>query len=189
ERDADHVAIGTVHRDLGRPERRAPHLDGDEAHAAALDAALALDDAALGVDRERGLLRPAVVPEELGEDAQPVTRLLRLAAVRVEDTQAEIGARARHQEQDAIRADAPVPVADPADRLGRKRAWKIALVHDDVVVAEPVSLHERNHDRLTPSLCRASHAPAPAGCARRTEGSGDTSEKTAPSLCCGGRGP
>src|SRR5439155_19205768 len=117
ERHADHIAIGTVHRDLGRPERRVPHLDGDEAHAAALDAALALDDAALGVDRERGLLRPTVIPEILGEDAQAVARLLRLAAVRVEDTQAEVRAAARHQEQDPVRAHSPVPVADPSDRL------------------------------------------------------------------------
>src|SRR5262249_61286898 len=86
ERHADHVTVRAVHRDLGRPERRVPHLDGDEAHAAALDAALAFNDAALGVDRERGPLGPAVVPEELGENAQAVTRLLGPASDRIEYT-------------------------------------------------------------------------------------------------------
>src|SRR4029450_1867129 len=92
KRHADHVTIRAVHRDLGRPERRVPHLDGDEAHAAALDTALAFDDATLGIDRERGLLGAAVVPEVLGKDAQAVARLLRLAAVRIEDAQDEVGA-------------------------------------------------------------------------------------------------
>src|SRR5262249_30479470 len=102
--------------DLGCPECRAAHLDRDEAHAPALDPALALDDAALRVDGEGRLLRTASLPEILREDPEPVAGLLRLAAVRVEDAQPELGALARYEQQDAVRADAPVPIADSHDR-------------------------------------------------------------------------
>ena len=56
----------------------------------------------------------AVVVEVLGEDAQAVARLLRLAAVGIQDPEAEVCAGpGRHEEQDAVRAHPPVAVADP----------------------------------------------------------------------------
>src|SRR5262249_32803646 len=137
----------TVHRDLRRPEGRPAHLDSDEPHAPALDAALALYEAALRVDREGRLLRAPALPEVLREDSQPVAGLLRLAAVGIEDAQPEVGARRGPEQENAVRADAPVPVADAGDRLGRERRAQVLLVHDDVVVAEPVALGEGDHGR------------------------------------------
>src|SRR5262245_30931064 len=81
ERYADDVAIGTVHRDLRRPEGRPAHLDGDEAHASALDAALALHEATLRIHREGRFLRAPPLPEVLRENPEPVAGFLRLAAV------------------------------------------------------------------------------------------------------------
>src|SRR6266699_3824783 len=93
----------------------------------------ALDDAALRVDRERWLLRTAALPEILREDPQAVSRLLRLAAVGIEDAQPEIGALAGDEQQDAVGAHAPVPIADALDRLLGKRSLEVLLLHHDVV--------------------------------------------------------
>ena len=147
ERHADDLAVRAVHGDLRRPEGRAAHLDRNEAHPPALDAALTLDDAALGIDREGRLLRAAVVPEILREDPEPVARLLGLTAVGVEDAQAEIGALRGDEQQDAVRPHAPVPIADPPDRLLGERSAQVFLLDHDVVVAEPVALGEGNHGR------------------------------------------
>src|SRR6266849_1818425 len=104
-------------------------------------------DAAVRVDREGRLLRTAVVPEILREDAEPIPGLLRLAAVRVEDAQSEIGALRGNEQEDAVRADAPVPVAHAADGPGRERSAEILLVDHDIVVAETVALREGDHGR------------------------------------------
>jgi hypothetical protein len=104
----------------------------------------ALDHTALGVHRERVALGVTVVAQPLGKDAQPVARLLGLAAVRIEDAQAEIGASGGHQHQDAIGADTPVPVTDANDRGFREVERQVVAAQDDVVVAEPVALGERD---------------------------------------------
>src|SRR5204863_5868279 len=101
------------HGNLGRAEGGAAHLHDDELHAAAAHAAVALHHAALGVDGEAVLLGVAVVTQPLGEDPEPVARLLGLAAVGIEDAQPEIRARRRRAHEDAVRADAPVSIADP----------------------------------------------------------------------------
>src|SRR5262249_23517249 len=115
--------------------------------APALDAALALHETALRIHREGWLLRASALPEVLREDPEPVAGFLRLAAVGVEDAQPEVGARRGHEQENAVRADAPVPVADTRNRFRRERRAQVLLVDDDVVVAEPVTLREGDHGR------------------------------------------
>jgi hypothetical protein len=149
ERDADRLAGGAGHGDLRRHERAATHLDGDEVHAAIDDVTAALDAPALGRHREDLALRVPVIPEVLREDAQAIARLLRLAAVRVQDAQPEIRpVPPRHEEQDPVRARAPIAVADPLDLALPDRLREVRLVDHDVVVAEAVALHEWDHERL-----------------------------------------
>src|SRR5205807_9910752 len=104
----------------------------------------ALDHPAPGVHRERVALGVAVLAQPLGEDAQAVARLLGLAAVGVEDAQAEIGAGGGHQHQNAVGADPPVPVADADDGGLREIERQVVAAQDDVVVAEAVALGERD---------------------------------------------
>src|SRR5207245_614181 len=133
-------AVGSVHRDLRRAERGAAHLDRHEVHPPVPDVALALDEAAFRLHREGRRLRPPVIPEVLREDPEAVARLLRLAAVGVEDAETEVGARAGHEQEDPVGADPPVPVADLLARAGGQRLVQIRLVDDDVVVAEPATV-------------------------------------------------
>src|SRR5262245_10724403 len=149
QRDGHDVPVRPVHWNLGRPERRASHLDRDEAHASALDAALALNDAALRVDREGRLLGPAALPEILREDPEPITRLLRFTAVRVEDAQPEVSPRGGNEQEDAVGAHAPVAIADPLDRLLGEWSLEILLLHHDVVVAEAMAFCEGDHGRVS----------------------------------------
>src|SRR5206468_3766891 len=157
ERHAHDLAVGPVHRDLRRAEGGAAHLHGHEAHAPVAHVALALDDAALGLHREGRRLRAPPVPEVLREDPEPVAGLLRLAPVRVEDAEAEVGAQAGHAEEDPVGADPPVPVTDRPDRAGGQRLAQIGLVDDDVVVAEAVALRKRDHARSS-----STRRPVPA---------------------------
>src|SRR4029450_2306549 len=93
-----------------------------------------------------------VVVEVLGEDAEAVAGLLRLAPVGIEDAEAELRPRPRgHEQQDAVRAHAPVSVADLLDLRAAERRGKIRPVDHDVVVAETVSLRERDHRGNTTS--------------------------------------
>src|SRR5207249_12215434 len=50
-------------------------------------------------------------------DALPISRLLGLAAVGIEDAQPEVRTGRRHLQQDAVGADAPVAVADALDGI------------------------------------------------------------------------
>ena len=132
----------------------------------------ALDPPALGVHREGGLLGVAVVVEVLGEDAQPVARLLGLAAVRVQDAQPEIRpAPRRGQQQDAVRAHAPVAVADARDLRRGQAGRQIGRVDHDVVVAEPVALREGDHARDDTARGAASQSRRRAGSPRTSLGS------------------
>ena len=143
EREAHRLPRGAGHGDLGRHEGAATHLDGDEVHAAVHDVTAALDAPALGRHREDLALRVAVIPEVLREDAQAIARLLRLAAVRVQDAQPEVRpVPRRHEEQDPVRAGAPVAVADTLDLARADGPRQIRLAHHDVVVAEAVALRE-----------------------------------------------
>src|SRR4029077_1967493 len=103
--------------------------------------ALAPHDAARGLDRERGAGDVAVIVEPLREDAQPVTRLLRLAAVGIEDAHAGVRAIARHVHEHTVPTHAAMPIAEAARTVGvEDAARKVSGAHDEVVVAEPVAL-------------------------------------------------
>ncbi len=146
ERHLDHVAVRPVHRDLGCREGAVPHLDRDEVHTSVDDVALALHAAALGVHGEDRFIDVAMVPEVLGEDAEPVPGLLRLASVGIQDAESEGSARpGGHLEEDPVGAHAPVAVADAHGLPNRERGRQVVSVDDDIVVAEPVSLDERDH--------------------------------------------
>src|SRR3989475_8370786 len=102
-------------------------------------------------------LRPPKIPEVLREDPEAVARLLRLAAVGVEDAETEVGARAGHEQEDPVGADPPVPVADLLDRAGGQRLVQIPLVADHLAVSEPAALREGDHAR--PSSTRRPLSP------------------------------
>jgi hypothetical protein len=77
-----------------------------------------------------------VVAEELREDARAVAALLRLAAVRVEDAHAEVRAVGWRHEQNSVRTDATMAVADETDGLRRDLERDLRRIDHDVVVAE-----------------------------------------------------
>ena len=149
ERHLHHLALGTVHGDLGRHERAAAHLDGDHVHPSVRHVAAALHPPAHGVHREGVALGVAVVVEVLGEDAQAVARLLRLAAVRDSGCAGRSPRRPRPAPGAGCRPS-PRPSCDRRSAstcAGRERGRQIRAVDDDVVVAEPVALRERDHAR------------------------------------------
>src|SRR5262249_17482507 len=149
ERHADDLAIRAVHRDLRRAERGVSHLAGPLVHALAGGVAHRLDDAALRLDPHRRFPEATALPEVLREDPEPVAGLLGLASVWVEDAEPDVGDARVGPEQDAVRSDAPVAMADPADCRRPEQELELALLHHEVVVAEPVALGESRHGQLT----------------------------------------
>src|SRR5262249_17869105 len=121
------------------------HLDGHLVHAPPDEVAHGFHHAALRLDPHRRLLETAALPQVLREDAKPVAGLLGLAPVRVEDAEPDVGNARAGPEQDPVRADAPVAMADPANRRRPERKSDVALLHDEVVIAKPVSLGEPCH--------------------------------------------
>lgn len=86
---------------------------------------------AQSLDRERLLPNQPLIPQEAGEDAQPVSAFLGLTPIRVEDAQLEVASLAVERAmQDAVRADAVTAMTDAFD-LGR---IQIGLGYDQVVI-------------------------------------------------------
>ena len=73
-----------------------------------------------------------------GGDAQPIAALLRLRPVRVEDPH---GLRLRIEGQQAVGAEAEVPVADPGQDFDHLLEWR-GQVQDEVVVAQGLVFNE-----------------------------------------------
>src|SRR6185436_17092358 len=92
--------------------------------------------------------------EILREDPEAVARLLGLAAVGVEDAEPHVGHTRGRPEKDPVRADPPVAVTNPADRVRAEREVDLPLIHHEVVVAEPVPFRESRH-RLLASVVGA----------------------------------
>ena len=122
----DHLARRAGDADLGAEEREPPHVHRD-VRAVGIQH-VRRHRAARRQDVEVRAGRQAAIPQIAGKDAQPVAALLELAPVRVEQAQGERCERlARWKRwpdcdrppQDAIRADAVVPVADAPDRRPR----------------------------------------------------------------------
>src|SRR4029450_8053571 len=100
------------------------------------------DDAAWRLDGERVARDAPLVGQPAREDAHAVAALLRLAAVGIPDARARGGARRAGQRQDAVAADAAMPVAQAHDGVGVEAEGQGARIDDDVVVAERMSLDE-----------------------------------------------
>ena len=93
-----------------------------------------------GGHREGLVADPTPVPEVAREDPQAVAALLGLRAVGVEDAHGEAAIRRRALDQDAVGADAQMPVAERA-RHGAGDLGPVRLQHE-VVVAEGLVLVE-----------------------------------------------
>src|SRR3989442_1204577 len=105
-----------------------------------------------------------VVAQELREDADPVSALLRLGAVRIEDAHAKVGNAVRRGEgDDPVGAHATVAVADEARRVGGEREREPGRIDDDVIVAERVGPYpvvgEPHHATRALSTTSAARAP------------------------------
>ena len=166
ERDAHDLAIRAVHGDLRRAEGGVAHLDGHLVHAPAGEVAHRLDHAALRLDPHGRLLEAATLPEVLREDPEAVAGLLGLAPVGIEDAEPHVGDARGRPEKDPVRADAPVAVADPADRGRAQREVDVPLLHDEVVVPEPVPLRESRHRLLASGVGAGRRLAALAAAAR-----------------------
>ena len=94
------------------------------------------------LDREEVAGTRPLLGEPAGEDAQAVAALLGFAAVGIEDAQAGVGVRRRHQGEDSVAADAAVAVAERTHGTGVSGEGEGRGVDDEVVVAEPMALAE-----------------------------------------------
>lgn len=89
--------------------------------------------------RERlGLYQP-LVPEIPRENAQPISALLRLAAIWIENSQPEVtGFASERAHQDAIRSDTVMAVADQLDTSFVKIVFRFGKRYDQIVISKCV---------------------------------------------------
>ena len=143
----EHFARRTRDGNPGAIEAHGAHRDRDP--VAVED--LRLDHSAGSLDREARRLHQPLVPEESGEDAQPVAAFLRLGTVGIEHAHPEVGpGGGERSPEDAVRSNPEIAVADRADLVGLRRIAEevVARIEDQVVVAEGVIL-VKAHDRWT----------------------------------------
>ena len=130
-------------RECGWPERGPAHFDGDGARIPMpVHVQRNRHQPAFGLDGEVFLFRLAGRVKIAGKDAQAVAGFFRLAAVRVEDAQAEVRFLRRDQRKDPIAAQAPISVAHGFDVRGRQLEGQLLGVHHEVVVAEAMAAEE-----------------------------------------------
>ena len=158
ERPLDDLAVGIDRNAPAVPDGR-PHVDGDAHHVAALD--LGLDDlyARIGLDAERDLADQAAIVDELGEATDAIAAHLGEAAVGVEDPHAAIGGRGVEEQDEAVRADAAVAVAEhrrERSRVGRESTTRVD-VHE--VVRGAVELCEGQRGHCGERRLRGVHRP------------------------------
>jgi hypothetical protein len=90
--------------------------------------------------------RPGSPIREASETACAVSAHFGFAAIGIVVTHPEISAVCRRlEDEDAIRADAAVPIADPGDLGSAEREVAGAIVEQDKVVARPVHFRETQH--------------------------------------------
>src|ERR1017187_4521910 len=168
----DDFGLRAGHGNFLAVETDVAHLDAR--HFAAIENRRA-HNAAVGLEGKLVVAHNLRVPEVARKDADTVATLLRDAAVGIVNLQRTSGgARGQGTEQDAVRADAEVAVADGFDLFGGERRGKIFWINDDVVVAERVIFGESNVHRLENS---APHFQ------RKTD------SKATWTFCCGFRPP
>ncbi len=146
--DLEDRAVDVQRRQV-RAEGGWSHVRGD---------VVAVDDdrysAAWGVDDEFGRSRTASGDQPAGEDAHAVATLFGVRTVRVDDPQPEL---AWLEQQETIRADAVVAVAQQVHPRGADLEGQVSRVSDEVVVAEAVALgqHGASARRRVSSDCSA----------------------------------
>jgi hypothetical protein len=90
--------------------------------------------------------RPGSPIGEASETARAVPAHFRFAAIGIVVTHPEISAVCRRlEDEDAIRPDAAVPIAEPGDLGASEREVAGAIIEQDKVVARPVHFRERQH--------------------------------------------
>ena len=137
---ADHLARLAGNRDLVADERHLAHVDTDQAGGFVLD--LYVHDPAERLDLEALRRHVPLLEQILGEDAQPVAALFGLAAVGIEDADRRHIAVEDRPVEDAVGADAEVPVADQPDvRLTHLDVPHVRVDHD-IVISQSVILLE-----------------------------------------------
>jgi len=125
---AGHGYLGAVEADVAHIHREllTTRLDDDSDHAAGR------------VHGERVGADLLLVVKVAGENAQTVARFLSLGAIRVEDSEAELGPGGRQRTpEDAVGTGAEIAVTDDAGLLrgGDGPAREIGRVHHDVIIA------------------------------------------------------
>ena len=149
----EHFAARAGHGNLVAPKADPAHLDADGFAAVkngrAHEAARRLDGEFLAADH-------FPVPQIAREDAQAVAAFFGFAAVGIVNLERAFRVlRRKRAEQNAVRADAEVAVADDFHLLRRQRRRQILRVNDDVVVAERVVFGERELHERKDSVLRA----------------------------------
>src|SRR5262245_11347592 len=165
EQVAEHRARARAERgrDLRRLEDGAPHLDADPPRARPARA----HHAGEGLDPDLVLRRVTPVPQELEEAADPVGAHLHLGAVGVVDLHAEVGAPGGPDDEQLVRPDPEVPVAQAGrDRADRRQLLADAVEHDEVVAravhlreverARRLALHDRSSSGTVSPRTRSS---------------------------------
>src|SRR5206468_5938116 len=119
------------------------HVDAHLPRATALDFQFQREHAPAGLDREGGLPHQAVVIHILGDATDAVAAHLGFAAVGVVHAHSGIGLVGRAEEDQAIRTDAAMPVADhPAESSRVVRHRLAEAIHVDVIIAGAVHFGE-----------------------------------------------
>ena len=126
-----------------RPSRRSSGLAHLQGHQVALQFRA---DHAGGSFEGNFLKRTGGAVRESCETTRAVAAHLGLAAVGIVIAHPEIGAvRRTLEEEDTIRADAAMPVADPRDLLAREREIARTIVEQDKIVARAIHFRETQH--------------------------------------------
>ena len=110
------------------------------------------DNATGSADPELAFGGVGVIGEEFAEDAKPVAAFLGFRAVGVEDAQAKIGVVGIDEDEDSIRADAGVAIADFAYAGGGQLETEFAAVDHEVIIAKAVGFHEVKSHTATSKL-------------------------------------
>ena len=128
------------HRDALRGEIRAAHVHRGGHGAAVLNLQRDVLDPRQRIHVQLGFAAQAAVVEELRRAAHAVSAHLRLAAVAVEDAHHRVAAIAGNHQDQAVRAHAEAPRAQPPRKGCGVGNFVVNGVDDDEIVADAVHL-------------------------------------------------
>ena len=135
----DPVAFGR-HRDRLRREAGRAHVHGHGAGHAVLRVDHERQHARQRLHGEALFPHQAAVVQELAQAAYAVAAHLRLAAVGVDDAHADVGHLRGQRQDQTVRADAEVAVAQPRRQRLRRVHRLTKAVHYDKIIAKAVHL-------------------------------------------------